>query len=53
MAVVWIEHVIQVLRRVATRIAVLHGGGVLAEGAPDAVLADPRVQDVYLGTEGR
>ena len=53
MAVVWIEHVIQVLRQVATRIAVLHGGGVLAEGAPDAVLADPHVQDVYLGTEGR
>jgi len=53
MAVIWIEHVLQVLRRVATRIAVLHGGGVLADGAPDAVLADPRVQDVYLGTEGR
>jgi branched-chain amino acid transport system ATP-binding protein len=52
MAVIWIEHVVQALRRVATRIAVLHGGSVLAEGAP-AVLADPRVQEIYLGTEGR
>jgi branched-chain amino acid transport system ATP-binding protein len=34
MAVIWIEHVVQALRRVATRIAVLHGGSVLAEGAP-------------------
>ncbi|PPQ39023.1 ABC transporter ATP-binding protein [Rhodopila globiformis] len=53
MAVVWIEHVVQTLRRIATRLAVLHDGGVLAEGAPDAVLANSRVQDVYLGTEGR
>jgi branched-chain amino acid transport system ATP-binding protein len=53
MAVVWIEHVVQALRRVATRLAVLHDGGVLAEGAPDAVLANSRVQEVYLGTEGR
>ncbi len=53
MAVIWVEHVLQVLRRIATRIAVLHGGGVLAEGAPNTVLADPRVQEVYLGTEGR
>ena len=53
MGVIWIEHVVQALRRVATRLAVLHGGGLLAEGNPDAVLADPRVRDVYLGTEGR
>jgi branched-chain amino acid transport system ATP-binding protein len=53
MGVIWIEHVVQALRRVATRLAVLHGGGLLAEGDPDAVLADPRVRDVYLGTEGR
>jgi branched-chain amino acid transport system ATP-binding protein len=53
MAVVWIEHVVQALRRIATRLAVLHDGGVLAEGAPDAVLANARVQEVYLGTEGR
>jgi branched-chain amino acid transport system ATP-binding protein len=47
--VIWIEHVIQALRRIATRLAVLSGGAILAEGAPDAVLADGRVKAVYLG----
>jgi branched-chain amino acid transport system ATP-binding protein len=47
--VVWIEHVIQALRRIATRLAVLHGGTILADGTPDAVLADDRVKAVYFG----
>lgn len=47
--VVWIEHVIQALRSIATRIAVLYGGGFIADGPPDAVLADERVRSVYLG----
>jgi branched-chain amino acid transport system ATP-binding protein len=47
--VVWIEHVIHALRRIASRIAVLHGGAIIANGAPDAVLADPKVKQVYLG----
>jgi branched-chain amino acid transport system ATP-binding protein len=47
--VVWIEHVIQALRRIATRLAVLYGGAILADGRPDAVLADDRVKTVYLG----
>ncbi|MGH6990710.1 MAG: ABC transporter ATP-binding protein [Stellaceae bacterium] len=47
--VVWIEHVIQALRRIATRMVVLYGGGVIADDAPDAVLADERVRAVYLG----
>jgi branched-chain amino acid transport system ATP-binding protein len=48
--VIWIEHVIQALRRIATRLAVLSAGAILAQGAPDAVLADSRVKAVYLGT---
>jgi branched-chain amino acid transport system ATP-binding protein len=47
--VVWIEHVIHALRRIASRIAVLYGGSIIANGAPDAVLADTRVKQVYLG----
>jgi branched-chain amino acid transport system ATP-binding protein len=47
--VVWIEHVIQALRRIATRLAVISAGSILADGAPDAVLADDRVKAVYLG----
>ncbi len=49
--VVWIEHVIRALRRVASRLVVLYGGSICASGSPDAVLADARVKEVYLGTE--
>jgi branched-chain amino acid transport system ATP-binding protein len=48
--VVWIEHVIQALRRLVTRLAVLAGGGFIAMGTPHDVLADPRVKKAYLGT---
>lgn len=48
--VVWIEHVIQALLRLVTRLCVLSGGGILAEGAPQEVLADERVREAYLGT---
>ena len=49
--IVWIEHVIHALRRVATRLAVLYGGVIISNGEPDAVLADPKVREVYLGVE--
>jgi branched-chain amino acid transport system ATP-binding protein len=45
-----IEHDMDVVFSLADRITVLHYGEVLAEGAPDAVRADPRVYEVYLGT---
>jgi branched-chain amino acid transport system ATP-binding protein len=48
--IVWIEHVIQALRRVVTRLAVLSGGNFIANGAPQQVLGDPRVKEAYLGT---
>jgi branched-chain amino acid transport system ATP-binding protein len=48
--IVWIEHVIQALRRLVTRLAVLAGGGIIAAGAPHEVLADARVKVAYLGT---
>ena len=48
--IVWIEHVIQALRRLVTRLAVLSGGGFIAMGAPQDVLADRRVKEAYLGT---
>jgi branched-chain amino acid transport system ATP-binding protein len=47
--VVWIEHVIQALLRLVTRLCVLSGGSVLADGAPQKVLADERVREAYLG----
>jgi branched-chain amino acid transport system ATP-binding protein len=48
--VIWIEHVIQALLRLVTRLCVLSGGGILANGAPQDVLADTRVRAAYLGT---
>lgn len=47
--VVWIEHVIHALRRVVDRIAVLHGGAIIASGTPAEVLQDAQVKQVYLG----
>lgn len=47
--VIWIEHVIQALKRLVTRLAVLYDGSILSTGEPDEVLADPRVRDAYLG----
>ena len=49
--VVWIEHVVHALLSVATRMVCLTYGTVLAEGAPDEVMASPAVRQVYLGIE--
>lgn len=44
-----VEHDMEFLRRHARAVTVLHEGRVLAEGDPDAVRADERVAEVYLG----
>jgi branched-chain amino acid transport system ATP-binding protein len=46
---IWIEHDMQMVADLADRIHVLDYGRTLAEGAPDAVLRDPRVVAAYLG----
>ncbi len=51
MSLVWIEHVVHALLAVADRLYVLHFGCKLAEGEPQAVLADPEVKRVYMGIE--
>jgi branched-chain amino acid transport system ATP-binding protein len=48
-AVLWIEHIAHALREAADRILVLHFGVKLVEDRPAAVMADQRVQEVYLG----
>ena len=45
-----IEHDLDAMFRLATRVVVLHQGRVLADGAPEAIRHDARVQAVYLGT---
>ena len=49
-AVVWIEHVVRALQDTVERLVCLHAGRWLSEGTPEHVLADPAVQDVYLGS---
>jgi len=44
-----IEHDLDTVFRLATRVVVLHQGRVLADGMPQEVRADPQVQAVYLG----
>jgi branched-chain amino acid transport system ATP-binding protein len=46
-----IEHDMDVVFSLADRITVLHFGEVLAEGTATEVRSDPRVYEVYLGTE--
>jgi branched-chain amino acid transport system ATP-binding protein len=46
-----IEHDMDVVFTLADRITVLHYGEILAEGTADEVRADPRVYEVYLGSD--
>jgi branched-chain amino acid transport system ATP-binding protein len=50
-AVIWIEHVVRALTPVVSRLACLAGGSFVGDGEPAAVLADPAVREVFLGTE--
>jgi len=48
-SVVVVEHDMEFVRALATKVTVLHEGSVLAEGSIDQVQADRRVIEVYLG----
>jgi len=48
-AVLIIEHDMDLVFRLAQRITVLVQGSILVEGPPDAIAADPEVRRVYLG----
>ena len=48
-AVLFIEHDMNLVFRFARRIIVMVGGRILVEGSPDEIAADPRVREVYLG----
>jgi urea transport system ATP-binding protein len=48
--IVVIEHDMDFMRTFADVVTVMHAGRVLAEGTVSEIQADPRVQEVYLGT---
>jgi urea transport system ATP-binding protein len=48
-SVIVIEHDMKFVESIAHRVTVLHQGKVLAEGAMEAIQANPRVKEVYLG----
>jgi branched-chain amino acid transport system ATP-binding protein len=52
MTVLLIEHDMDVALAVADRVTVMHEGSIVADAAPDDVLTDPLVLDLYLGRQG-
>lgn len=51
-AIIWIEHIVHALLAVVGRLLVINFGSKLDEGEPQAVMANPRVQEIYLGMGG-
>jgi branched-chain amino acid transport system ATP-binding protein len=49
LTIVWIEHILHALLKVIDRLVCMSAGAVIAEGRPEAVMADAEVQRAYLG----
>lgn len=49
--VLWIEHLVHALVKVARRLVVLTDGSLLADGLPREVIASRLVRETYLGSE--
>jgi branched-chain amino acid transport system ATP-binding protein len=49
-SIVWIEHIVHVLVQVVGRLVCMDAGRVIADGEPDAVMANAEVIDAYLGS---
>jgi branched-chain amino acid transport system ATP-binding protein len=48
-AVLWIEHIVHLLMQVVSRLVCMDAGRIIAEGPPEAVVAQAAVIDAYLG----
>jgi branched-chain amino acid transport system ATP-binding protein len=44
-----VEHKMDVVRRLADRVVVLHNGALVADGLPSEMVASAVVQEAYLG----
>jgi ABC-type uncharacterized transport system ATPase subunit len=49
MTVLAVEHDMEFVRQVASRVTVLHLGRIFAQGDIDSIVADERVAEIYLG----
>jgi len=49
-AIIMIEHIMQAVMRFSERVMCLDAGKIIAIGTPSEVMANPRVQEAYLGT---
>jgi energy-coupling factor transporter ATP-binding protein EcfA2 len=50
-AVIWIEHVVRALTSLVSRMTCLYGGEFIGDGTPEQVLANPRVREIYFGSD--
>ena len=48
-SIVWIEHVVHALLATVDHLLVLHGGKLIAQGEPHAVIRSPQVAEIYMG----
>ena len=48
--ILWIEHVLHALIKVAERIIAVNGGEIIADGTPEEVMVSKAVREIYLGS---
>ncbi|MEM2292840.1 MAG: ABC transporter ATP-binding protein [Nitrososphaeria archaeon] len=48
-SIVMVEHIVKAVVKVADRIVVLSSGQVIAEGLPEEIIRNPKIQEIYLG----
>ena len=53
LALILIEHDIELALSLVDRVICMYQGQIFAEGSPDEIRKNPKVQDIYLGRRNR